>query len=166
MTTAKENNSGPQKYRGPGISAKWVPVVVAALGSVWAIHYVWHTNQNSYGDQDTVLFINFLIWPLIASALLVGLRSLRDSAPEAPVGLSDYRRLILILSLPLYGIAIVYGGFVLASVAFVSLLLPILGVKNPIMLIGICSLIVAVIWLGFSHLMSVPLPLWPRGITW
>ena len=165
MTNSEENTSGPRGYRGPGIPPKWIPVVLVTLGCIWAIHYVWHTNNNSYGDEDTVLFINFLIWPLIASAFLVAISSLRGKTEDAPVGLSDHRRLMLLIAVPIYGIAVAYGGFVLASVAFVLLFLPMLGVRNPIILLGISAFVVTIIWFGFSYLMSVPLPLWPRGVT-
>lgn len=165
MTLHADKAEGPRTYRGPGIPSKWVPVVIVAIGSIWALNYVWHTNQNSYGDRDTVLFINFLIWPLVASALLVAITTLRSKNPEPDVDLSDHRRLILLLTVPLYGVAVVYGGFMLASCGFVLLLLPLLGVRNPIVLIGICAFTGGVIWFGFSYLMSVPLPLWPRGMA-
>lgn len=160
------SKSSPEpRPRGSGLPPKWVPVAIVAIGSAWAVHYVWHTNANSYGDQPTVMFINMLIWPLLISALAVIVSSLRGKNEEQEVGLSDYRRLILICAVPLYGVAIVYGGFVLASVIFLLILLPILGVRNPLILLFVCGLAVGTIWFGFSHLMSVPLPLWPRGVN-
>lgn len=165
MSKTDDKIPEPRTYRGPGISPKWVPVIIGALGSIWAIHYVWHTNQNSYGDQDTVAFINFLIWPLVISAFFVAIGALKGSAEEIAVGLSDYRRILLIISVPLYGIAIIYGGFVLASVLYVLLLVPVLGVRSPTIILGIIGAVVLIVWFGFSYLMSVPIQLWPRGIT-
>lgn len=165
MSKAVKSSSEPREQRGFGLSPKWVPVVIVTAGSVWAIHFVWHTNQNSYGDQDTVVFMNFLIWPLLASALVVAFTSLRGAFDEAEIGLSDYRRLILIAAIPLYATLTVYGGFILSSVVFLVILLPIYGVRNPFILLLVCGLVVAAIWFGFSYLMSVPLPLWPRGVA-
>ena len=160
------SKSSPEpRPRGSGLPPKWVPVAIVTIGSAWAVHYVWHTNANSYGDQPTVMFMNMLIWPLLLSALAVAYSSLRGKYEEQEVGLSDYRRLILIGAIPIYGMLIVYGGFVLASVGFLLVLLPILGVRNPFTLLLVCGLVVGVIWFGFSHLMSVPLPLWPRGMN-
>lgn len=166
MTIQTDNDPGLRKERGSGVQPKWVPVLIVILGSAWAIHFVWQTNENSYGDQPTVMFINFLIWPLVASGALVALMSLKGSADDPSVGLSDRRRLLLVVGVPLYGIAVVYGGFVAASIAFVLVMLPVLGVRNPLLLAGIAALVTAFVWFGFSYLMAVPLPLWPRGMGW
>lgn len=164
MIPASKSSPEPQRG-GSGLPPKWVPVAIVALGSAWAAHYVWHTNANSYGDQPTVMFMNMLIWPLLLSALAVVYSSLRGKYEEQEVGLSDHRRLILIFAVPIYGLLIAFGGFILASLAFLLVLLPILGVRNPLVLLLVCGVVLCIIWLGFFHLMSVPLPLWPRGMN-
>ena len=161
------------------LSVDLVVVMIVSLTVAWAFWYVADT-QRQVDGAEAVLFIKPLSWIILGTAILVLIGSTRlksrpldaDSADEikeesgAPgSGLSDWRRLLLILSLPVYGIAISFLGFMIPSLSYAGVMFLSLGVRQPLLFICLLAGIAVVIKIGFVQLLGVPLPLWPRFLA-
>ena len=150
---------------------RWIPIIVTLLSSAWAVYYVIETQALSLAEDepDTSLFINFLLWPLLASAIFVIVGSLRDTLPPERAlgdgrdafGLGDRRRIYLVLSLPIFAASLSYGGFLIPSILYGIIMAYLWGIKKPLVLIALASIIAIVVWIGFAELLGVPLKLWP-----
>lgn len=153
---------------GPFLALKWAPIFVALIGSSWAVYFVLETRMTAADEPDTFLFISYLIWPLAAAGIAVIVSVIRDASSATnmdpkTIGLEDPRRILLVTSLPIYGIAIVYGGFLVPSILYVFLMVRFLGVKSLLLMAGLVVCITAIVWFGFFYLLGVPLQLWPPG---
>ena len=158
---------------GPSPAHKWAPIVIAAIGTLWALQYVLETRIETADEPDTFLFISFLIWPLGAAAIAVIVNAIRhaptnDQPPPVldpdSIGLKEPRRVLLASSLPIFGVAIVFGGFLIPSLLYIFLMVRFLGVKNLALHAGLAVCVLAIVWLGFYYLLGVPLQLWPPGL--
>jgi hypothetical protein len=155
----------------PSAAHIWAPIIVVILGCLWSLHYVVETRARTTDEPDTFLFISFLIWPLglAGAAVIFGVfREVRAKQPPPildpdSIGLKEPRRILLAVSLPIYGAAIVFGGFLIPSVLYILTMVRLFGVKSMPILIGMAICVVAIVWLGFFYLLSVPLQLWPPG---
>lgn len=162
-----------QRHSG---SASAVPAAIIVGASVWATHYVVTTASNPDDGPESALLIEPLLYVLLvtaAAALFSTVRSLRRAVEPVQVanseeryeqpfdnGLRDWRRVLLIVSLPVFGLAIAAFGFLLPAIAYVLLVSFALGVRKLVPLAATTIAVVAVI-AAFVKLAAVPLPLWP-----
>lgn len=148
---------------------KLFPAIMMLGGCSWATHYVWTTARSHVDEIESAAFLGVLLMVLFA-ATGAGIYGVLRTPTIICVNAEDKplddalklckRRVILAFSLPIYFIAILYGGFLAPSVIYAVVMCAVLGVTRlrPLTLIagGAASVVIL-----FSTLLAVPLPLWP-----
>jgi hypothetical protein len=164
-----------QQYKRPTLT-----IAIILFWSAWAVVYIYEAVSDPFGGDETTLFIQPLFYLLIAVGVWAGIEALfdrpgnRQSQTAASfedhdafgaTGLADYRRLILVVSLPLMLVLIGLFGFVISAVLYVTVIAFGLGERRRSILAMMAFLATTVVWLFFETLLGVPLTLWPPAFS-
>lgn len=167
-----------------------IVISIIATCLFWAVVYTYQATGDPFGGNEAALFIQPLFYLLLIAAIWCAVEAaISPLAVDDPAsdqrqpaktfsdsssterkenfgasGLADWRRLAVILSLPLMVMLTWLLGFVISSAAYVTALGWCLGERRAAMLAGLAAAAVAVVWLFFSKSLGVPLPLWPRWV--
>ena len=149
--------------------ADWPVVGIVVVALAWAAAYVVATVTNPYDEPEAATLIRPLLIAAAALAPVVvwgatGRRAARF-APDEPEGLRSPARLTLLGSLAAFALLAYLGGFVVAIIVYLGVMLPLLGMRRPLVVTLVIAGFVAVAWGGFAGLLGVRLPLWPPFLT-
>ena len=151
-----------------------LPVIsLAVLMLIWAWQYYYRTLNGTDEGVESVLFMRPVFYGILAcfpfviwSAIRINRRisetqNTHQKADSQDPGLLDRRRMMFVLILALYVIAIHFLGFVIPSVLFIATSFYSLGSRKiwvlavvPLGLVGFLSFV-------FSALLRIPIDLWP-----
>lgn len=145
-------------------TAALVPCLMIIVGTAWAWHYVASIRADPRQDDSALALVGPLLWVLVPLAVLTMVQSLaqaaRDALPETH-GLSNWKRLAYLPATALMLVALQPLGFLISGPVFLIALAWLLGMRNPLVLLGCGVGLAALIYFGFHQLLSVDLPLYP-----
>lgn len=130
-------------------------IIIAAL-----IYFTQVRKFPSYAVESTRYATFLLIVFAILCYLLLVVTLFQKSDGARPVWVKAPSKFTFTVVLMfVYVLSLEYIGFYVASVAFMLVLAPLLGLRRPLLLITCTVLLLAIVYGVFVHFLSVPVPL-------
>lgn len=153
------------KEKSVDVEIQTVILVLFCLS--WSIYYYLSTVADPDGGAESVIFIKPLVIAIMVASFFVIYGAVKIGPiiePEeksADQGILHPRRLVFAVSIFIYAAALPFLGYLIPSLVYLSLMCLYLGLRNLWVFVGLWAGYTALLWLAFSKLMQVPIPIWP-----